>query len=1389
MHKVKKIMKLLLVALIAFTALFNFGNDSAILANELSDNETITESDIVEKDEKEVVETNEAEITTTVEDGIITVEDDSVDLSSNDSEEVNESEDSARETRAGPTTRAGTVVASRGSTGYSHSGTASGNGHTAWFTDQEILMLTGDGTLGWCVEPWEVVSNPAGTSGYTPNASKMDAIDSYILHGYYLRGKSTYNYAVVQLMIWELGYGYVPSSHTVPNYQTEKASILASIAQNNTKLSFTGQTIKVRVGTPVTITDTNGVLNSYSITVNNTGVNIVKSGNTLTLTATADDVDGTVRFARYMNTGMPDNSILWTNPTEQDVYSGGSQDPVFSTLNIEVEKFGSLEIAKKDNLGNYISGAKFDVFYNSGDDAGTKIGSYTTGADGKVKIDDILPEEVKIVETYVPSPLVLESTPAYATIIPNETVTYTKTNQRVTGTAKLYKVDKDTGLKIPLGEADLDDAVYGLYAGENIKDGVTGAPKYSTDQLVKSEVIGSDLEIVISGLEPGIYYFKEISASNGYNIDPNKYTLDLRYVNSATAVVTKQATSKQEVKRGNIKVQKFINTEGSGIKLPEFGAVFKVQIEDEVQLLGEANAPVYATITTDIQGMGEANNLPWAGKSGYRVTQTKAANENLGLAPAWNSKIVNHGETLYYIVGNELHTSYLQVYKYDEDLGENIIFPATFKIWDVDNNEWYSEVVGNKQISEWATDENGMLITNKVLPAGKYELVETGTPSNYLDPEERVPFEIKASNVHEVNIDGKPILVIRVSNQAPKGKLVLNKLFERVEGLHDDETLVSGWKVTYVDHDVLANYDNETVVHYEGEQLVNAQSADGLFYATEDEVLEMLDIYIGSGEGTTLKFEEVVVPEGYVKADDFTVNFKKDKDDNQTKIIEIDREIENKVIRTDLEVVKKNKYSEEIVKDIEGFEFTLYADEELTQEIETVSVDPTTGSAVFKNLPYSFNGYLVETAVPEGWILSDEVVNVIINGETEGLGNTYSIEYYNKPEPTLGTKATHINGSKVINPDIDNILIDDCDYTGVDTSLVYDKIWELRKSSTGEIILTETESEVTFPTYDGTYRINVFVPAGTLEAGEDYYFAEYIKVHGEDIPYVEHNDPEDEGQTVRTEEPTLGTLATGLNNEKVFDPTIDNIMIDVASYTGIDPNFVYDRVWEIRDSETQELVLSDVEKDTRFDTPEGKYTVTVNVPAYTLENGKSYYFVEKLVVKTVDEEGNEKEEIFVEHNDPKDEGQAVRMEETEFKVYINKVDSISLENIKKDFEFTADVFDQDGKLLESIVVKGDAETGIATFTFTGAGTYGHIEFRESDAPLGYALSDEVVKVTMDDFNDENTYSFKYVNTMMPAAAVVAGDVTNTNMLVLMSLISLGLVVVIASKKRKGRVNE
>ena len=145
------------------------------------------------------------------------------------------------------------------------------------------------------------------------------------------------------------------------------------------------------------------------------------------------------------------------------------------------------------------------------------------------------------------------------------------------------------------------------------------------------------------------------------------------------------------------------------------------------------------------------------------------------------------------------------------------------------------------------------------------------------------------------------------------------------------------------------------------------------------------------------------------------------------------------------------------------------------------------------------------------------------------------------------------------------------------------------------------------------------------------------------------------------------------------------------------------------------------------------------------------------------------------------------------RVLVNKVDSVTGQNIKSNkFEFTSYAQENCAESSKLETIAGDQETGTAEFLIR----YGTTYIKESSAPKGYKLSNEVVKVKFTDeglfvndkevhVDDNHCYSIVYQNTLLPS--VNTGTTKNKNtmyMIIGIGIIALGASIATVRKIRK-----
>lgn len=145
------------------------------------------------------------------------------------------------------------------------------------------------------------------------------------------------------------------------------------------------------------------------------------------------------------------------------------------------------------------------------------------------------------------------------------------------------------------------------------------------------------------------------------------------------------------------------------------------------------------------------------------------------------------------------------------------------------------------------------------------------------------------------------------------------------------------------------------------------------------------------------------------------------------------------------------------------------------------------------------------------------------------------------------------------------------------------------------------------------------------------------------------------------------------------------------------------------------------------------------------------------------------------------------------RILVNKVDSVTGQNIvSSKFEFSSYAQENCADSSKIKEIAGDQETGTAEFLIR----YGTTYIKESSAPQGYKLSDEVIKVEFTDkglfvndkevhVDDNHCYSIVYQNTLLPS--VNTGTTKNKNtmyMIIGIGIIALGASIATVRKIRK-----
>ena len=603
-----------------------------------------------------------------------------------------------------------------------------------------------NGNVAYCVEHG-IALGLGDNSGYTQQDLTREQMNRLTLIDYWGRYKNianvkgcsavNYNWDTIdvsaeymaefycQLLIWEtinsFGGDFVgASSVSIPStvggmdnvasqstYNAFKKAVLAKVDQFYTTPSIDGQTVTLKMGETVTLTDTTGALANYDDTpvVNSSGVTVTKSGNKVTITATSSsNSTGIIAFGYNVDRAYDDQGpgYYYQHSVSQDVitcgFNGG--EPTSMSLTVNVQKNGSLKIVKTSEDGN-VAGVRFNV---TGDGVNTTV---QTAADGTITIPNLKAGTVLTV-TELTSDQYVQPQAQTVTIKANETATVNFSNVLKKWTATVTKRDSSTGTA--QGDASLAGAVYGVYRGNDLIDQYT---TNSDGQFTTKEYICGDN-----------WSIREISPSNGYLIDSTVYPVGAEPGNYSLEHNKIEITVKEQIIKGKVQIHKQYEIL-NGSPADESGAEFQVYLKSAGSYAAAKEAE-RDTITTNAAGYATTKDMPCGT---YIVHQSKggAGRETVD---DFEVVVAENGKTYSYELLNELKNGQLKIVK-TSDTGK--VEGISFRVTRLKDN--YSKV--------YKTDASGLIFT-ETLPifednAGttKYQyLVEE------LDTEETFGYEL-----------------------------------------------------------------------------------------------------------------------------------------------------------------------------------------------------------------------------------------------------------------------------------------------------------------------------------------------------------------------------------------------------------------------------------------------------------------------------------------------------------------------------------------------------------------------------------------------------------------------------------------------------------------------
>ena len=269
------------------------------------------------------------------------------------------------------------------------------------------------------------------------------------------------------------------------------------------------------------------------------------------------------------------------------------------------------------------------------------------------------------------------------------------------------------------GEGTLEGAHYGIFDADNI--------------LVQELVTDINGDFTSDSLPVGIYYLRELSPSEGYLIDNNRYDFEIDENHPL-----QEFNLYEDVITVRLEINKYLSSHNTSLK-PEKGAKFAVY---------DKNDNLYKEAITDTNGY-LLFTLPYGMYTVKQLTTT----DNYKKVDDFIVKVYRNGTIKKELV-DELYEAKIKVIK--RDLETNNVIQKEgfiFKIYDLDHNEYLCE----NDDCTYTISSEGYLITNKYYPFGNYRLEEVYTLPEYVLNKEYKEFTIDYENVYEISFYNKEI--------------------------------------------------------------------------------------------------------------------------------------------------------------------------------------------------------------------------------------------------------------------------------------------------------------------------------------------------------------------------------------------------------------------------------------------------------------------------------------------------------------------------------------------------------------------------------------------------------------------------------------------------------
>ena len=1026
---------------------------------------------------------------------------------------------------------------------------------------------------------------------------------------------------------------------------------------------------------------------------------------------------------------------------------------------INKEVTGTFTLVKKNASKTVnLEGAKYriwseDVNYDE---------TFTTDENGRIVVEGLKLGKYQYQEIKAPNNFLLDNN-IYSFELTykdqNTAVVYAsaeQTNDEPTATITIVKEDSETG-NSQQGDATLAGAIYNVYAGEDIYDATETRKIYSAGDLVATrETDKNGNTEPVTGLPLGKFQVKEEKSPEGYMIDENIYEVNLTYKDQYTKIITGSVTSKDKVKKMQVHIFKSGIKENSGLVPGLQGAEFTIKLYNQVE---------------DALNQGYTYEEIWNGLNEY---------------------------------------------------GEKVV---------VDENRVNEAQKIAPTVETITTDENGDAYTKNKLPYGKYWTKETKTPEDFYassdfsftiseDESEVIEIAKKVKHLY-VNNEQMEAYIKLVKKDVDTGKIVtLNSTTFQIKASEDVYDRGNG-EIIYKAGDIITQKIGSTVYDTFTTNAKNLVVPNGSFSNTDDEegtVITPLKLPAGDYEVI-----ELSIPEGYLELEEpikFSISEIKDYDQDSSgdyiKTVEIENNKPFGTIIVDKSVALKENVDTSIIniEDLSKIKFKLTAKENIIdmadgsiiynqgQEIGTYNLDKN-GDLKIENLPMGIYE-LQEIETIDGAVLNETKYEI----KFEQKDNTTK-EYIETREIENETTLVEISKKAVTGDDElegAKLTLFDKDGNIVDSWISGKQPHTIEGLKVGEkFTLREDLSPLGFvKASDITFTIENTSEVQKITMIDKVVTMSKVDIAGEELEGAKMQVIDKDGNII--DEWTSSKEPHKINNLIENETYILREEVSINGYvkaTDIEFTVSDEKKNEHIEMIDKIVLISKTDLVTGEELPGAELVVTDEdgneidrwISGETphqvigLEEGKDYVLTEITCPY-----GFEQAESINFTVTTDKETQLVEMKDMPIlkNIKIVKKDIDTQEVIKDDFKFGIFEDAECTKLIKEI--ESDKENGTVTFENL---RYGKFFIKETQAPNNYQLSDEILKIEINDqgifingqvFDEaDSTVTFTYYNRRIPE--IQTGNEVNyallgTNLIISLAGIITGIVMIKRKKKSK-----